>query len=405
MRAALACTLAAGLLLSHSACSTPHAPVPPGTHFLVDYRSLGDDEDGVLVIDLDPEGSAFGRITSRLELGKGVLPHHLYFNRTDDRVYTTALGPPYLYELQMRKEAGGIPAIAGATPIDTAGNLVGEDMFFTKDGRFFVTFMGGHGDAHGGSIGVFTASDNRHVKTLQGKRDDTGAPFLMHPHGLSINEEKGLLMTTSTIHPNLTSEVGNSCTLIDLNSLALLETYRVADAEVEQSSPVEVLLLRGEFPPYALVTTMLGGDVWIADHDPATNRFRNFRKFYDGSSSGLGWALELYIGPDKLLYVSFAEPGVVLVFDLTQLPAAKLVRTLKADPGAHHMAFFKTRSGRSVVAVQNNMLNLPKISAGTIAVFDIATGERLATVDLRKTQNILPESIESATGHGYYMHH
>ncbi len=396
--------LALGTVLFDGACARTGG-TPAEAHFLVDYRSLGDEDDGVAIINLDPESEAFGRITSRLALGKGVLPHHLYFNRNDDRVYTTALGPPYLYELTVRKDVNQVPMLVNATPIDTAGNLVGEDMFFTKDGRFFVTFMGGHGDPHGGSIGVFKSSDNTHLKTIHASRGGSDTPLLMHPHGISVNEDKGLLMTTSTIHPDLSSEIGNTCTLIDLNTYALLETYQVADARTPQSSPVEILLLRDEFPPYALVTTMLGGDVWIADHDRMTNRYRNFRKFLDGASRGLGWALELYIGPDKLLYVSFAEPGVVLVFDLAHLPDARLVRTLMADPGAHHMAFFKTRSGRAVVAVQNNMLNLPRISAGTIAVFDIGSGERLATVDLRTRHKILPESIESATGRGHYLHH
>ncbi|WP_228453350.1 hypothetical protein, partial [Chryseobacterium sp. CH1] len=45
--------------------------------------------------------------------------------------------------------------------------------------------------------------------------------FIMYPHGISVNEEKGLMMVTSTIHPDLTTGMGNSCTLLDLNTYEL----------------------------------------------------------------------------------------------------------------------------------------------------------------------------------------
>ena len=68
---------------------------------------------------------------------------------------------------------------------------------------------------------------------------------------------------------------------------------------------------------------------------------------------------------------------------------------IEAEPGAHHMIFFTTRSGREVIAVQNNLLNLgnaadedptdvdfiAKVNDHTITVNDLETGELLATVN------------------------
>lgn len=118
---------------------------------------------------------------------------------------------------------------------------------------------------------------------------------------------------------------------MDINTYELKKTYQVADSPTDLSSPVEVLLLRGEFPQYALATTMLGGDIWIAPYNESTGKYDAFSKVFEGSSQGLGWAFEMYIDMNSKLYVSFAEPEKVLVFDLSNLPHLKLLKTLNAD--------------------------------------------------------------------------
>lgn len=357
------------------------------------------------MIELDPEAPNFGNISSKLELGVGVLPHHIYYNQSANKLYTTALGGKYLYQIKTEKDNNGQPILVAATPIDTGENTVGENLFFTNDGRFFMTFMGGAGGLKDGSVGVFNAGNNQLIKTIKAPIQTNPNKFIMYPHGISINEEKGLMMVTSTIHPDLTSGFGNTCTLLDLNTYEVKETYQVADSPTDLSSPVEVLLLRGKFPQYALATTMLGGDIWIAPYNPTTKKYDAFSKIFDGSTQGLGWTLEMYIDDNSKLYVSFADPGKVLIFDISNLPQLKLLKTLTADKGAHHMAFFKTKKGKEVVAVQNNLLDIPGINSGTISIIEIETGKTLGTVDLRSKYGILPESIEGTNGPSSYMHH
>lgn len=378
---------------------------PHDSSFYIDYRSLKGLLDGIAVIELDPEAPNFGNISNKLELGIGVLPHHLYYDHNAKKLFTTALGGSYLYQIKTGEDQNGQPKLINATPIDTGENTVGENLFFTTDGRYFMTFMGGAGGQKDGSIGVFNASNNQLIKTIKAPIQTNPNQFIMYPHGISVNEEKGLMMVTSTIHPDLTTGVGNTCTLLDLNTYELKETYQVADSPADMSAPVEVLLLRGKFPQYALATTMLGGDIWIAPYNAATKKYDAFSKVFDGSTKGLGWALEMYIDDTSKLYVSFADPGKVLVFDLSNLPQLKLLKTFDADKGAHHMVFFKTKSGKEVVAVQNNLLNIPNLNSGTISVIDINTGKTLGTVNLRTQYGILPESIEGTNGPSNYMHH
>lgn len=149
-----------------------------------------------------------------------------------------------------------------------------------------MTFMGGAGGLKDGSVGVFNANNNQLIKTIKGSIETNPNKFIMYPHGISVNEEKGLMMVTSTIHPDLTSGMGNTCTLIDLNTYELKETYQVADSPADLSSPVEVLLLRGKFPQFALATTMLGGDIWIAPYNTATKNTMLSAKFLTEAPKG-----------------------------------------------------------------------------------------------------------------------
>jgi hypothetical protein len=218
--AAVAVVCAMGVAVTHAGgtATEPAALDRPGLHF-VDYRNLRGGADGVLLVDLDPDSERFGEILQDVTIGVGVLPHHLYFNHDQTRLYTTALGGAYLYEILLVNEEGS-PRISGIEAVDTGGNIVGEDLFFTRDGsRYYQTFMGGRGEPTGGSVGVFDASTNSLLDTITAPVPDdpaSGVPFIMYAHGITANEDIGLLMITSTIHPDLVTGVGNTVTVIDL---------------------------------------------------------------------------------------------------------------------------------------------------------------------------------------------
>lgn len=389
--------------------SQPHSP---GLTF-IDYRHLAGGEDGVLLMDLDPESPQFGKILKQYEMGKGVLPHHLYFNASQERLYNSALSGSMLYELKLKRAGQSPPHIDEIVPIDVQGNLVGEDIYFTEDGsRFYMTFMGGKGGPTGGTVGVFDAKTNQLIETIEAPvpaDPASGQPFIMYPHGISANEELGLLMVTSATHPDLVSGAGNTVTLIDMQTNKPLKTYLVAENWETLSAPVEVLLLRDGLPPFALVTTLMTGDIWVAGYNAETGLFNEFEKKIEGEAANLSWPIEFYIHQNQAgvyeLYVSFGVPGVINVYSLDSLPELPLKRTLKAAAGAHHMLFFETRSGREVVVVQNNLLNLDGLNAGTLTVLDSQNGAILGEIDLPTDHNLLPESIESAYGHGHDYHH
>ena len=230
----------------------------------------------------------------------------------------------------------------------------------------FVTFMGGTGvdQADGGSVGVFDPQSNALVRTIEARRSEVGEgePYIMYPHGISAYQDR--MVVSSTIHPDLATGVGNAVTVIDLNTFTAIETITIEDAQPVgfPSSPVEVLFVRPSIvagvDPAVLVNTMFGFETWKIPYNETDQIFGEPEKIYDGVDSGTGVPLEFY-GNDTELFVSHAIPGVVKRYDLASLP--DLVPSgpdIESDLGAHHMIFYPTQSGRQVIAVQNNLLNL-----------------------------------------------
>ncbi len=387
----------------------------------------------VAIIELDPESENFGAILSEFEtpdINSNAPLHHLYYSPTG-RLYATSLDPLCsLAEIGLVRDATGSPMITGVDCLDTGGQQVGEDiMWHSVNGTqyMFITFMGGTGvdQADGGSIGVFDPQSNALIKIIQARKSQVaeGEPFIMYPHGISAFGDR--MVVASTIHPDLATGVGNTIAIIDLNTFTPIQNIVVEDAKPVgfPSSPVEVLFVRPDIvkgvEPAVLVNTMFGFETWKIPYDETTKTFGSPVKLYDGVEQGTGVPLEFY-GNESELFISHALPGVVKRYHLAKLP--ELVTSgpdIAADPGAHHMIFYSTQSGRQVIAVQNNLLNLgnsadndptdidfiAKVNAHTISVHDLTTSERLATIDFKARYKKGIENIEGLFGSGFIHHH
>ena len=385
----------------------------------------------VAIVQVDPEADNFGDILQEFETPDWTEPlHHLYYS-PNGRLYSTGLDPECsLAEIALARDVSGGPVINGVNCLDTQGQQVGEDiMWHSVNGTeyMFVTFMGGTGidQADGGSIGVFDPQSNALVQTIEARRSEVGEgePYIMYPHGISAYQDR--MVVSSTIHPDLATGVGNAVTVIDLNTFTPIETITIEDAQPVgfPSSPVEVLFVRPSIvagvAPVVLVNTMFGFETWKIPYDEADKTFGAPEKIYDGVESGTGVPLEFY-GNDTELFISHAIPGVVKRYELASLP--ELVPggpDIQAGLGAHHMIFYPTTSGRQVIAVQNNLLNLgnaedddptdidfiAKLNDHTITVNDLETGEILGSINFRERYNKGIENIEGVFGSGFVHHH
>jgi hypothetical protein len=385
----------------------------------------------VAIVELDPEAENFGAILQEFEVPDLQLPlHHLYYS-PNGRLYSTGLDPKCsLAEIGLSRNAEGAAVINGVTCLDTRGQQVGEDiMWHSVNGKeyMFVTFMGGTGvdQADGGSIGVFDPQSNAVIKVIEARKSKVakGAPYLLYPHGISAYQDR--MVVTSTVHPDLATGVGNGITVVDLNSLEPIENIVVEDAKPVgfPSSPVEVLFVRPSIvpgvAPAVLVNTMFGFETWKVPYDETAKSFGAPVKLYDGVKAGTGVPLEFY-GNDTELFVSHSLPGIVKRYKLSGLPdLVPSGEDIQTGPGAHHMIFYTSASGRKLIAVQNNLLNLgnaadndptdvdfiAKVNDHTITVHDLASGERIAQVNFKDRYKKGVENVEALFGSGFVHHH
>jgi hypothetical protein len=387
--------------------------------------------DGVAIVELDPEAENFGEILEEFEFAGYEEPlHHLYYS-PNGRLYATGLDPSCsLAEVELSRDSTGAPAINGVECLDTGGQQVGEDiMWHTVNGKqyMFVTFMGGTGidQVDCGSIGVFDPQSNAVIKIIEARKSmvGEGEPYILYPHGISAYDDR--MVIASTVHPDLQTGVGNTITVIDLNTFEPIENIVVEEAMPVgfPSSPVEVLFVRPAISesakPSVLVNTMFGFEVWKIPYNESDKTFGDPEKVYDGATENTGVPLEFY-GNETELFISHSIPGVVKRYELDSLP--ELVAAgpdIEAELGAHHMIFFSTRSGREVIAVQNNLLNLgnaadndptdvdfiAKLNDHSITVSDLETGERLGMVNFRSRYDRGVENLEALFGSGFVHHH
>ena len=275
----------------------------------------------VAIVEMDPEAENFGAILQEFEIPNMPAPlHHLYYSPTG-RLYATGLDPACsLAEVGLSRDATGAPVITGVDCPDTGGQQVGEDiMWHSANGTqyMFVTFMGGTGveQVDGGSVGVFDPQSNALVKIIQARKSEVpeGEPFIMYPHGISAFQDR--MVVASAIHADLATGVGNTITVIDLNTLEPIANIVIEDSMPVgfPSSPVEVLFVRPSIvagvEPAVLVNTMFGFETWKIPYNEVDKTFGAPVKLYDGATAGTGVPLEFY-GNDTELFISHALPGI-----------------------------------------------------------------------------------------------
>lgn len=344
---------------------------------VINYRALDESKkDGLAIIDLNPNSNTFGDILQNVPVGEGVLMHHPFYNSDRSKLYNSALMGEHLYRVNLHDDK-----IFDVTPIDTGSCIVGEDMVFSKNGeQFYLTCMGSD------NIIIFDANTDNMIGEISANQEENPDSFTKYPHGISVDEKIDRMITTQTVSPAL-DDPQSSVSVIEFSTGKVLSTIELTKSEGTPSAPVEVLFHPTESIAY--VSGMLDGTIWALVWNEETKSFES-KLVDDGTNREQSWPLDLIIGPKGNLYVSFAVPGVVNEYSLKNPEQPELIRTLPAEPGAHHVLF--SEDGQYMF-VQNNLLNLDGLNSGTISVVDFASGDLIATIDDLVSQGMMIESM------------
>ena len=319
-------------------------------------------EEGIAIMDVDPNSAAYGEILMEIPLPPDLVAHHIFYNRDATKIYLTALGKPELRVIDMTRHPYRVKVI------DVPDCTVGEDVVFSADNKtWYLSCMGSSVIVMGDAV------NDSYTRTIE-------SPVL-YPHGIAIHEGIDRILVTSTVRATDFGDPGESIGVIEGSTGKSLGSFRVSDqASPANEAPVEVVFVPQSDPPVAYVTNMNGGTLWSATWNKKTGEF-DARKAYDFAVEKAAVPLEIYFSDNGArLYVTTAKPGKFHIFDLSEdRTEVSLVKTLDVGEGAHHVAFAK--DGR-YAWVQNSFINLPGMSEGSISVIDM---QSLTVVDTINT--------------------
>lgn len=330
-------------------------------------------KEGIAILDVDPKSKNFGKIVKDISLPPDLVAHHIFYNPDMSKAYITALGKAQLRVMDLKKKDYPI------TVVEVPGCNVGEDVIFSEDRKqWFLSCMGTQG------MVVGDAKTDRPTGLVT-----VAAPY---PHGLAMNASIDRILLTSTVRATDLGDAGEVISAVEASSGKVLGTYKLSKkASPSGEAPVEILFVPGANPPVAYVTNMFGGTLWTATWNKDKKDF-DVNQAHDFAAQSVGVPLEIYFNKNATrMYVTTAKPGHLHIFDISaKVSEPKLLKSIPAAEGAHHVAF--TKNGQYAF-VQNALLNLPGMSDGSITVIDLKTQAVVASLDSLKDKGFNPNSM------------
>jgi len=334
--------------------------------------ATGPRKEGIAVIDVDPKSKTFGQTVQDIPLPPDLVAHHIFYNRDQSKAYVTALGKGELRVMDMKKAPYSMKVVA------VPDCAVGEDVVFSDDNKhWYLSCMGSD------SMVVGDAVTDKPLKTIK--------LAAKYPHGLAIHNGIDRILLTSTVRASDLGDAGEVISAVEASSGKVLGTYKLSKKPSPSGeAPVEILFVPKAEPPVAYVTNMYGGTLWAAKWDKGKKDF-DVSQVHDFNPSGVGVPLEIYFNAKgDRMYVTTAKPGHLHVFDTSNPMQPKLLKSIPAAEGAHHVAF--TKDGRYAF-VQNALLNLPGMSDGSVTVVDLKEEKVVASMDALKSKGFNPNSM------------
>ncbi len=329
-------------------------------------------QEGIAILDVDPGSERFGQVLWQMPLPPDLIAHHIFYDRTMTKAYVTSLGKGELHVMDMMQ------APYRVKKVDVPDCVMGEDVIFSEDNStWYLTCM------MSANVIVGSVASDEITGTID--LPDT------YPHGLGVHSGIDRILVTSTIKGDLT-DPRESIWAVEASTQKVLGSHKLSLKESPSGeAPVEVLFVPDAEPPTAYITNMFGGTLWAATWNAGKGDF-DVAQVFDFAAEEVGIPLEMYFNDaGDRLYLTTAKPGKLHIFDIGgDLAAPKLLKTLPAGEGAHHVAITKDEK---YAFVQNALLNLPGMSEGTITVVDLETEEVVATVETLKNMGLNPNSI------------
>lgn len=350
---------------------------------LVNYQSKPDQtpkREGLAIIDLDFESKNFGKIVTDIPLPTDLVVHHVFYNKDITKAYVASLGSNPLQVMDMTKQPYTLKTIS------VPECQVAEDLVFSDDKeRWYVTCMGSS------NVIMGDAQTDTQIKVIAAAKTDSSRKFISHPHGIGINDDINRIVIANTVHPTDFSIAEETVTVIKARSGKVLSTHKLSKkASPSGSAPVEAVFLPKANPARLYINTMFGNTLWTGVWNGMSQNF-SFSQIFDFNPLKQGVPLEIYFNHalDKM-YITTASPGYLNIFNIKNPAKPVLEKAIPTAEGSHHVVF---SPDEHYAFVQNNLLNLPGMSDGSITVVDLQKVTVKMTINTFKDQGLNPNSI------------
>ena len=333
--------------------------------------SLQKSREGIAIIDVDPRSPDFGKILMDIPLPSEVA-HHIFYDREMKKAYVTFLGQSEMYVFDLDRFPYRLRRLV------VPDCIMGEDVVFSEDNKtWYLTCM------MSARVIVGDVATDKVKQVIEIPNT--------YPHGIAVMSDIDRILVTSTVSGDL-SDRHEFISVVELSTGRVLGRHKMSNKKSPSgAAPVELLRLPASDPAIVYVTNMYGDSLWAATWNPSKKDF-DVAEIFDFSPIKSGVPLEMYFNKavDRL-YVTTAKPGEFHIFDISVDPMKpKLIKTLPAAEGAHHVAF--TSDGRYGF-VQNSLLNLPGMSDGSVTVIDLQAQKVVRSMDTLKEKGWNPNLI------------
>ncbi len=306
-------------------------------------EGVGDEQDKLVTIDVNPESENYGKVVSTLSVGGRNEAHHSGFS--DDRRYLWAAGldTSKIFLFDVHTDPAN-PTLHKTIDdfVSATGGLVGPHTTYALPGRMMVTALSNNTD-HGGRTGLAEyTNDGEHVATywlptdedLQGA-EKSGQFADGYGYDLRVLPRRNMMVTSSFTgwsnymmdlgkmmsDPEAMKRFGNTVVMWDLHTKKPKKVLDVPGA------PLEIRCAWGANNNYCFTTTALTSKIWLLYEDDEEQwQAKDVADIGDASKIPLPVDISIS-SDDQLLFVNTWNDGTTRVFDVSDPHAPRQVYT------------------------------------------------------------------------------
>jgi WD40 repeat protein len=295
--------------------------------------------DFLAVIDFDERSKTYGAVTRTVPLpGEGATgnePHHVGLSANGKVLAAGGLlsvlkGQPEIFFFDVSDP--GEPKYVSS--VDAPLSSITDDFEALGNGGFLVTMMGGAQGHHPGRVVEF----NKELKIVA-EHPENPPQEGFNPHGISVNAESNLMVTSDFICPTSTLhavpgglDLRGSIRVWDLKRRQILRTVDIPGA----GGTIDVKLIPGDREGRAFTAGMLDDKLYLIDTKQGTaTAVFDFRTIATG-----GWPQLMRMTRDgRRLFITMNQAGRVVMFDTSHPAAPKVLDILDLGPdaGPHYL--------------------------------------------------------------------